>query len=839
MWRVTLKGILAQRLRLVLTGLAVVIGVGFVSGTYVFGDTLNKAFDNLFSGIYANTDVVVQGSSAVSNNERPPFPESVLATVRRVDGVAEAEGSVAGPAQLVKANGKAVTTGGAPAQGFSWDTSAKLNPLDLVEGRPPTTADDVVLEKHNADDNGFKVGQDIRIIVPAGPKSYRLVGLAQFPDGQSLGGSTTALFTLPEAQRAFQKEGLLDSINVAADPGVSPATLRDRIAAVVPHNLEVRTAQSVQQQQSKDIKDQLSILTTFLLVFGFISVFVAAFIIFNTFSITVAQRARQLALLRAIGASGAQVTRMVIAEALVIGVIASLLGLLLGFGIALGIRGLFSAVGAGLPTAPLTLTTRTIVVGMLVGVLVTLAAALLPALRAARLSPMAALRSDVTISTGSRRRRIVIGTIVTVIGAAGVALALQGNSAGQVLTLLGAGVLILFIGLAMLAPLIARPLARILGAPAARFAGVAGKLGRENAMRNPQRTAQTATALTIGLALVTFVTVFAASFSTSIGKDIDRQLKGDLVIYDQSSFLGFPLTAERAVAKQPLVQTVTAARGGTARAGGSERAVSGVDPAAIAQAYDPEFTSGGWADLTNGGVAVSKDVASSLHVKVGDRLPVVFPRGGEQVLTVKAVYKSNQVGDMIITLPDFERFFSEQLDLIMFVNGKPGADPGQLQRQVQAALAPYPNLTVQNQAQYKQYVEDQVNGFLQIVYGLLALAIIIAVFGIVNTLALSIFERTREIGLLRAVGMSARQARRMVRWEAVIVALLGGLLGVVLGLVFGVVLASATPDVNAITIPIGRIVIFFVLAGLAGVLAAIWPARRAARLDVLRAVAHE
>jgi putative ABC transport system permease protein len=839
MWRVTLKGILAQRLRLVLTGLAVVIGVGFVSGTYVFGDTLNKAFDNLFSGIYANTDVVVQGSSAVSNNERPPFPESVLATVRRVDGVAEAEGSVEGPAQLVKADGKAVTTGGAPAQGFSWDTSAKLNPLDLVEGRPPTTADDVVLEKHNAGDNGFKVGQDIRIIVPAGPKTYRLVGLAQFPDGQSLGGSTTALFTLPEAQRAFQKEGLLDSINVAADPGVSPATLRDRIAAVVPHNLEVRTAQSVQQQQSKDIKDQLSILTTFLLVFGFISVFVAAFIIFNTFSITVAQRARQLALLRAIGASGAQVTRMVIAEALVIGVIASVLGLLLGFGIALAIRGLFSAVGAGLPTAPLTLTTRTIVVGMLVGVLVTLAAALLPALRAARLSPMAALRSDVTISTGSRRRRIVIGTIVTLIGAAGVALALQGNSAGQVLTLLGAGVLILFIGLAMLAPLIARPLARILGAPAARFAGVAGKLGRENAMRNPQRTAQTATALTIGLALVTFVTVFAASFSTSIGKDIDRQLKGDLVIYDQSSFLGFPLTAERAVAKQPLVQTVTAARGGTARAGGSERAVSGVDPAAIAQAYDPEFTSGGWADLTNGGVAVSKDVASSLHVKVGDRLPVVFPKGGRQVLVVRAIYKSNQVGDMIITLPDFERFFTEQLDLIMFVNGKPGADPGQLQRQVQAALAPYPNLTVQNQAQYKQYVEDQVNGFLQIVYGLLALAIIIAVFGIVNTLALSIFERTREIGLLRAVGMSARQARRMVRWEAVIVALLGGLLGVVLGLVFGVVLASATPDVNAITIPIGRIVIFFVLAGLAGVLAAIWPARRAAKLDVLRAVAHE
>ena len=358
-------------------------------------------------------------------------------------------------------------------------------------------------------------------------------------------------------------------------------------------------------------------------------------------------------------------------------------------------------------------------------------------------------------------------------------------------------------------------------------------------MRNPQRTAQTATALTIGLALVTFVTVFASSFSTSIGQDIDRQLKADLVVYDESSFLGFPLTAEQQVAKQPLVQTVAAARGGTVRAGGSERSLVGVDPAAIAQSYDPEFTSGGWGDLTNGGVAVSKDTADDLDVKVGDRLPVQFAGAGTRDLTVEAIYKDSQVGSLAITLPDFERLFPEQLDLIMFVNGKAGADPRELQQQVQGALTSYPNLTVQNQAEYKQFVEDQVNQFLAIVYGLLALAIVIAIFGIVNTLALSIFERTREIGLLRAVGMSARQARRMVRWEAVIVALLGGLLGVVLGLVFGVVLASATPDVDAISIPVGRIVIFFVLAGLAGVLAAIWPARRAAKLDVLRAVAHE
>ncbi|MGD9694216.1 MAG: ABC transporter permease [Thermoleophilia bacterium] len=838
MLRATLKGILAQKLRLVLTGLAIVIGVGFISGTYIFGDTLNKAFDNLFAGIYAKTDVVVQGVGFVSDQDRPSFSQDLLAQLRRVDGVRDASGGVEGTAQLIKPNGKAVSTGGGPAQGFSWD-GGETNNLTIDEGSPPTAPGDIVLEQGVADANDFAVGQSVKAVVPTGTQTFRIVGIASLPGDQSLGSSSTVFFSLEEAQRIFQKEGQLDSISVAADPGVSESELRDRIAPVLPVGVEAQTAQSVQRQQSQDIKDQLSFLTTFLLVFGYIAVFVAAFIIFNTFSITVAQRARQLALLRAVGATGGQVTRMVVLEAFVVGVIASILGLALGFLIALGVKGLFSLFGADLPSTGMQLTSRTIVVGLLVGVIVTLVAALLPALRAARLPPVAALREEVAIPTGSRRRRLVIGGVVTVVGAVLIAVALQGDTAQQVFTLLGVGVLVIFIGLAMLAPLIARPLASILGRPGQALAGVPGKLGRENAMRNPQRTAQTATALMIGLALVTFVSVFAASISTSVGRAIDRQFKADLVMYDESSFQGFPLAAAEAVRGVPGVESVAEVRTAQVRVDGDEHSVSGVDPATIASAYDPEFTSGGWADLGAGRILVQKDTAKEDHLSVGGTVTMQFSDGTSEDLRVAGLYKSGDVGAFAISMQDYDAHVPQQLDIIMFANGRSGVDATTLHDDVDAALADYPSLTVRNQAEYKQFVEDSVNSFLALIYALLALAIIIAIFGIVNTLALSIFERTREIGLLRAVGLSARQSKRMVRWESVIVALLGGLLGVVLGIIFGVVAASATPDLDAITIPWVRIVIFFVLAGLAGVLAAIWPARRAAKLNVLRAIQQE
>lgn len=843
MWRVTLKGILAQRLRLALTGLAIVIGVAFVSGTFVFGDTLNKAFDNLFAGIYAETDVVVRGSAEIGNEARPPFDEDLLAMVRQVDGVEAAFGDVFGNAPLIKADGSVLSTGGGPALAFSWtdDAGTGLNPMRLAEGRPPQAADEVLLERQTAERGDFSLGQTIGIVVPAGTRDYRVVGIATLGDGSdSFAGSTTVFLEKAEAQRAFQKQGLLDEIVIAAADGLSQEEVRDRVAAVLPADLEVATGVDVQDQQSQDIKDQLSFLTTFLLVFGFISVFVAAFIIFNTFSITVAQRARQLALLRAVGASGGQVTRMVVGEAAVTGLIASILGLGLGFVVAIGVQALFDSFGASLPTTTLQLQTRTVVVGLIVGVGVTVIAALVPAVRAARLSPVAALREDFALTTGSRTRRLIFGGVVTVAGAVVIGVALQSDGVQRIFTLLGIGALLMFVGLSMLAPLIAGPLTRVLGAPLARFAGVPGRLGQGNAMRNPQRTAQTSTALMIGLALVTFVTVFAVSLSASFGKEIEQQFTADIVIYDETSFFGFPTAAAETVAALPLVETVAPVRGGPVLVDGSTQAISATDPAVAESTYDPVFSAGSWADLGPGRAIVSEDFASDRDLAVGDTLDVQVPIGGTQTLRVGGIYESLTIGPMIIDLSDYERWFPTQSDFLVFVNGIADVDQVELQDQVVGALeGPYPALTVRNQQEYKEYIEEQVNSFLGLVYALLALAVVIAIFGIVNTLALSVFERTREIGLLRAVGLSARQARRMIRYEAVIVALLGGLLGAVVGVVFGIVTVSAVEEITALAIPWGRIVVFFILAGLAGVLAAIWPARRAARLDVLKAITHE
>lgn len=839
MWRATLKGILAQKLRLVMTGLAITIGVAFVAGTFIFSDTMNKAFDNLFTGIYANTDVVVEGSGAISEDERPPFSESIVDQVRAVPGVREAIGGVWGSAQLIKADGTALSTGGGPAQGISWDGDSPMNSMTIDEGQAPTGPDDVVLDRGTAERGGFAVGQRISIVLPTGVGEYRVSGIAVLGDGSdSLAGATTAFFTLAEAQRVLEREGLVDSIAVAAEGGISQQELRDRVAAALPDDLEVSTAEDKAAAQSQSIKDQLSFLTIFLLVFGFIAVFVAAFIIFNTFNITVAQRARQMALMRAIGASGGQVTRMVVIEAVVVGVLASLIGLGVGFLVALGVNSLFGLFGASLPTTTYQLAPRTIIVALAVGVLVTVVGALMPALRAARLEPVAALRDEVVLATGSRRRRLILGGIVLLIGVAIAVVGFNTEGVQEGLTLLGIGALAVFIGVAMLAPLIAARLSWVLGWPLVRIGGVPGRLGRGNAMRNPQRTAQTATALTIGLALVAFVSVFASSLTASIGQEIDRQLKSDIVVYDETSFMGFPSTAADNVRRQPLVEVVAPVRVGSARIGDRTTQIAGFDTAQGERVFDPEFVEGSWASIASGTIAVQADEASSNNIALGDTLSVTYPRGRAQA-RVSAIYDSVNVGGYLIPIEDFNANFVDRRDLLLFISGGDGADPVALQDQVDEALAEYPTLTVRNQQEYKEYIEQQVGQILGLVYALLALAIIIAVFGIVNTLALSVFERTREIGLLRAVGLSARQARRMVRYEAVIVALLGGVLGVLMGILFAVTIVASIDELPVLAIPWVNLAIFLVLAALAGVLAAVWPARRAARLDVLKAITHE
>jgi putative ABC transport system permease protein len=843
-FRITLKGLLANKVRLLLTSLAIVLGVGFISGSFVLADTLNKTFDNLFASAFEGIDVIVQSEPTVSRDQLAPIPEDVLAPVREVDGVRAADGGVSGQAVLVK-DGEAIDLNGAPALGFSWDDDPELSSFQLREGRAPEGPDEIVIDAGTAGDQGFAIGDRASVITTGPAQPYTIVGIVSFGDEDNLAGASSTLFALPTAQRVFGKEGVFDSIAVAADDGITADELIDRLEPVLPAGVEAITAKSEEDRQSQDLQDQLSFLTYFLLGFAGVAVFVAAFVIFNTFTITVAQRTRQLALLRAVGASGSQVIRMVMGEALVIGVIASLAGLFLGLGIAALLQSAFSAFGFELPTTSLQFEPRTWIVAMVVGIGVTLIAAIMPARRAASISPVEGLRGTVAHESSASLGRVAVAVAVTVVGFAMFFGARSIPDTQTLFLVLGVGAVVAFIGAAMIAQVVARPLARAIGAPLPRLFKVPGKLGRENAMRDPRRTARTASALMIGLAVVGVVSIISASITSTIDQFLDEQFPAEFIVRTDN-FTTFPPAVATAIAQEPLVTDVAEVRSGSTEAlesemrlDGAVKTVSGVDPSVIGAVHDPKFVEGDWTDLRSGGVLVTEDVADDLDVSVGDVVPGRFVLGGEREFRIDGIFEEATFSDVFVTIADYEEGYPVQEAFAVFANAAPGADLDAAQAQIEQALQPFPLVMVENQQEYKEAQQEQLNALLGLVYVLLALTIIIAIFGIVNTLALTIYERTREIGLLRAVGLSSRQARAMVRWESVIVALIGAVLGTVLGIVFGAWLADSIPDLTTISIPWGSLVIFLVLAGVAGVLAAIAPARRAAKLDVLKAIAQE
>ncbi len=847
MLRITLRELLANKVRLLLTAVAIVLGVGFVSGSYVLGDTLNKTFDEIFEDAFAGTDVIVRSETEVAPDVTAPISDGLVSEVAAVDGVAAAEGGVLlNGAVILDRDGDALTTGGAPQFGASWATEEELNPYTIKEGRPPATADEVVIDAGSASDGGYSIGDRVAIITQEPTREFELVGIAGFGDDDNLAGATTALWDLETAQRLFGLDGQVDSVSVAADEGVSVDTLVSRIDDTLPSGVEAVSAQSVEEENANAIKDQLSFLTIALQAFGFIAVFVAAFIIFNTFSITVAQRVRRLALLRAVGASGAQVTRMVMAEAVVVGVLASVAGLFLGLGVAAGLQEVFKATGFELPTTTLQFLPRTIIVSLATGIVVTLIAAYLPARKAAGIPPVSALREGGPDVHESSRSTIIGGTIVTALGAA---LFFGGPSLDDtplIFGSIGVGALLIFVGVAILSQVAARPLASWIGRPLQSIGRVAGKLGRENAMRDPRRTARTAAALMIGLALVAVANIFSASLVASTDRLLDDQFPADFIIRSPGqSFTPFSPQAGELIAQEPGVGAVAAMRFGQFQVdegGGLSRdeAVIGSDPAALEQVFDPDFSSGGWGDLTEGGVAISEGQSESLDVSVGDSIDVTFARSGDQTLQVQGIFKETTFeSSYFITLADYEQGFAVQQDTIVFANAAEGVSIEEAQAQIDDALTAFPNLEVQNQNEFKQDQQDQINQLLTLVFALLALTIIIAIFGIVNTLALTIFERTREIGLLRAVGLSPGQSRWMVVWEAVIVGLIGGVLGLALGVVLGAWLTSVTPDLLVVSVPWPNLIVYLVLSAIAGVLAAALPARRASKLNVLRAIAQE
>lgn len=837
-WRLATRNLRASPLRLVLISLAVILGVGFVAGAFVLGDTISNSLDGVFQKVDAGVAVQVQGVDSVSASERQPVPAALVPTIAAVDGVASAAGKVSGSATIVGANGKAAGVAGPPTLGFGWVDNPHLNSLTLVDGLPPTGPSDVVIDTRTAAKEHFALGDRVRVVTPVGSDEYTLVGLVRFGTTDNLLGATLAGFAMPTAQRIFHLEGQFTQVDVSGQEGVLDSVLAARIQAVLPSGYEAITGSQASQQSSDQFNSLVGILRDILLVFAGIALFVGAFIIFNSFSITIAQRTRQVGLLRAVGATSGSVVREVMLESLIIGVVASVIGVGFGILVALGLEDLFNSFGFNLPSAPLQIEPRSIIVALAVGIGVTIAACLRPAIRASRVPPIAALR-EVSMEHPHGVRRLIVAIAVTAVGV-GLVLAGLFGGRGNPYVLLGAGALLVFIGAALLTEQVARPLARLIGLPFLVLGRVAGRLGRANAMRNPARTAQTATALTIGVALVAAASIFAASLYATFADALDSRLRADVVVVATNS-QPFTPAAAIPVAALAQVRDVTAWRTGDFRdARRDVQAVNGVPPQTILSVYNPGLVAGSFAALgAPGTIAVQKGYAKDNRLAVGSTLPAFFARTGQQQLRVVAIFSDTTFGNFFISLSDFARDFSQQQDSIILARAAPGTSAEQAKDAVASALADFPNLKAYTKSGYKSVVNAEVNQLLYLVYLLLGLAVIIAVFGIVNTLALSIFERTREIGLLRAVGMSRRSTAAMICCEAIIVALIGGVVGLVLGVFFGIVVVERVSLITTLSVPWTSLVVFLILAGVAGIIAAIFPARRAARLDVLSAIQAE
>lgn len=849
MTKLALRGLAARRVRALLTAFAVLLGVAMVSGSYVLTDTINTSFERIFKQSEKGTAVEVTPHETVAQDQGPPaFPEKLLARVRAVPGVRLAVGGIFDQDSILGKNGKPIATHGAP-NFIAAVLPPSISVFRYVEGRAPATAGEVALDKFTAEREKFKLGDRVGIAGHGAARRYRLVGIARFGDVASFGGASIAVLTLRQAQIVSGNLGKLQSINVAHASGISDTELARRIRAVLPRSVDVRTGAQQAAKQSADLKKNLGFLTTALLAFGFIALFVGGFIIFNTFSITVAQRTREFAMLRTLGASRRQVRTAVFSEALAIGVVASAVGLLAGIGYAKGIQALFKSIGVDLPSQGTVVLTRTIVVAVLVGVVLTVVAALFPAIRATRVAPLEALREGSGAQPPPRTRRYVAGAVLGLLGVALMALGLFAvKGSNNALSLLGIGTLLVFLGAAMLSPRMVPPIARVASAPIVRLRGLTGQLARENTMRNPVRTAVTASALMIGLALVTFVTVFAAGLKAGVNNTIDQSFRGDFVLQNANGFSPIPAAAGAAVARLPGVAVVSRWRQSRAKAIGmrGKPQVLGLDPRTAERGIKLEWVKGAPATLSGlqpGQAIMDKAFGDRHHLQVGSTIRLLTPTGkrvSERIVgSVKD--KANFIGDLVVPLSVVTRDFGAQEDSVAIVSLRSGASAATAKKQITALLdTRFPTVDALDQRQLKDRQSRGINQLLGLVYALLSLAIVVSVFGIVNTLVLTIHERTRELGLLRAVGMSRRQVRRLVRYESVVTALIGGILGAVLGVFFAAIVSRPLASEGfVLTIPVGSIAGFLVLAALAGVLAAIPPARRASRLDVLEALAYE
>lgn len=830
MLKQSLASLAAHRRRFVSTVVAVMLGVAFMAGTMVLTSTMKASFDDLFTEINASTDAYVRSPREVGG-VRDRIPADLLDAVGDVDGVAAAFAAVEGYAQLIGADGKVVDPApGSPALGATWIDDGELNPFRVVEGRAPTSTGEIAVDRRSFRDGGVEVGGEVTVLTQTGMRTATLVGVLAFGDTDSPLGATVVTMPYDDAAAAFGEPGLVDAIVVRAADTTTPEVLAERLGTALP-DVEVLTGAELSEENHDDAAEGIDMLATFLMAFAGIAMFVGAFIIHNTFSIVIVQRTRELALLRALGASRVQLLRGVLAESLLVGTGASALGVGAGIGVGVGMRALLGAAGLSID-GPVQITGQ-LAIPFLTGVVVCALAALHPAVQATRVAPIAAMRDDAAgESPATGRRRIVVGASALLVGAASVAAGLFGGA----LVLLGLGSLIVLVGVRILLPAFAAPAARLLGG-IAMVRGTSGRVARDNAARNPKRTAATASALVIGVGLVGFATIVAASSKDAVDRAVNDAISADFVVDAGMFGAGLPTEVADRIRDLDGVEAVSPIRVGTADVAGEEAMLVAYDPTTIDAVIELGVATGALADLDGDAIALQTDTATDLGVSLGDRIGVRFPTG-ERELEVVATYDERfATGSHLIGIDTFAAGFPVQLDQDVLVSVEPGRADA-VRTAIEELTAHFPTARVQDRDEFREETAGQIDQFLAVIYALLALAVVIALIGIANTLSLSIHERTREIGLLRAVGMSRRQVRSAVRWEAAIVALLGTLLGIVAGVVLGSAAIEALDQagIERTVIPVGQLATIAVLGALAGLVAAALPARRAARMNVLDAL---
>jgi putative ABC transport system permease protein len=841
-FRIALKGILGRKARLILTSLAVILGTSFLAGTSVFSDTLNRTFDNLFSDVFKNVDAYVRSTQVIEadfgQEERQRISADLVSIVESVPGVRDASPDIQAFARIIGKDGKPIGSGGQGPPTFGSVGEEFTGALwSTAQGRWPTGPTEVVIDEASAKAGKYILGDSVKVVAQSGSREFTLVGIASYGDVRSPGGATFALFDSVTAAEFLTQPGFIDAILVSGDGSVSDAKLSQAIQNALPTTgkTETLTGAEITLETQDQIGSALDFFGILLKTFSFIALGVGCFVIYNVFSISAAQRQRENALLRAIGASRKQITRAMLIESVVVGLIGSIVGVVAGIGLSVSLTALLRALNIDLPSSGLVVSQNTITSTIVIGLIVTVLSAILPARRAGKVPPLAAMRATALEIAEPGRKRLITGLLSIALGLAIIGAVVAGASNNY----LGIGILFVFIGTIVLGPIIARPVALFLGRPAARFRGVTGTMARQNSARNPKRTSRTASPVLIGVALVTAVTALAASIKGQIDDVFSAQFKGDYAIStDARGFGGLSPSLAVDLNKLPQVEKATGFGFLTVKVDGRGQYVTTINPETIDGLWNIGLINATYSDLKTSNMFVSEKVAKKRNIAIGSVLQTTFGDGSTRPLTVAGIYVNNEIGDYIANSQLVDGSAIIMFDIGVYILTKENVDKVEAFAALDAAVKKYGQGELLTKQEYINKQSGQVNQLLGLIYGLLMLSVIISIVGIIITLLLSVFERQRELGLLRAVGMTRSQVRTTVRWESVITSLLGAVLGIILGIGLGWIIVFALKDqgLTSFKLPVGPTLVIMTMSFIVGLFAAIYPAWRATRVNILDAL---